>query len=92
MDMINGSKIMESSSTMGTIGYVANSIICSSVTNNAFSIERSHNDLASKKFVISFLAAYDNHCGSCLGDYEPTDEWLQCLICKVCFHSNCFFD
>ena len=38
------------------------------------------------------IAADDNHCGSCLGDYETTEEWLQCPICKVWFHSNCFFD
>ena len=24
------------------------------------------------------IVADDNHCGSCLGDYEPTKEWLQC--------------
>ena len=36
------------------------------------------------------IAADDNHCGSCLGDYEATKEWLQCPICKVWFHSNCF--
>ena len=42
---------MESFFTMGTIGFFASSKIFSSVTNNAFSIERSHNDLVSKKFV-----------------------------------------
>ena len=26
------------------------------------------------------IVANDNHCGSCLGDYEPTEEWLQCPI------------
>ena len=29
------------------------------------------------------IAVNDNHCGSCLGDYEATEEWLQCPICKV---------
>ena len=38
------------------------------------------------------IAADCNHCGSCLGDYEPTEEWLQYPRCKVWFHSNCFFD
>ena len=38
------------------------------------------------------IAYQDNHCGSRLGDYEPTEEWLQCQVCKVWFHSNCFFD
>ena len=38
------------------------------------------------------VAAVDNHRGSCLGDYEPTGERLQCPVCKVWFHSNCFFD
>ena len=34
----------------------------------------------------------DNFCGSCLGDYEPFEEWLQRPRSKVWFHSNCFFD
>ena len=38
------------------------------------------------------IAVDDNLCGSCLGDYEPTEEWLQYPKCKVWFHSNCFFD
>ena len=38
------------------------------------------------------IAADDNHFGSCLGDYEPTEEWLQHPRYKVWFHSNCFFD
>ena len=38
------------------------------------------------------ITAYDDHCGSCLGDYKPTEKWLQCPRCKVWFHSNCFFD
>ena len=42
---------MESFFTMGTIGFFASSRICSSVTNNAFSIERSHIVLVSRKFV-----------------------------------------
>ena len=29
------------------------------------------------------IAANDNHCGSCLGGYEPTEEWLQHPRCKV---------
>ena len=42
---------MESSSPMGIIGSSANSTSCSSVTNNAFSIEKSHSGLVSKKVV-----------------------------------------
>ena len=38
------------------------------------------------------IAVDDNHCGSSLGVYEPTKEWLQCPRCKVWFYSNCFFD
>ena len=38
------------------------------------------------------IAAADNHFGSCLWDYEPTEEFLQCPICKVWSHSNCFLD
>ena len=38
------------------------------------------------------IAADDNHCGSCLGDHEPTEEWLQCPICRIWFHSDCFYD
>ena len=38
------------------------------------------------------IAADDNHCGSCLGEYEPTEKWLQCPRCKVWFRSNCFSD
>ena len=59
VDMINGSNIMESSSTKGIIGFFANSTICSSVTNNEFWIERSHNGLVSKKFV----KIYFSGCG-----------------------------
>ena len=36
-------------------------------------------------------AADDNHRYSCHEDYEPTEEWPQCSICKVWSHSNCFF-
>ena len=38
------------------------------------------------------IAVDDNYCGSCLGDCEPTKEWLQCPVCQVWFYSNCFFD
>ena len=38
------------------------------------------------------IAADDNHCGSCLGDYEPNEEWLQSPICEVWFHSSFLFD
>ena len=38
------------------------------------------------------IAADYNHYGSCLGDYEPNEEYLQCPVCKVWFHSNCFFN
>ena len=31
------------------------------------------------------ITADDNHCGSCHGNYEPTEEWFQCLICKPWF-------
>lgn len=51
MNMMNGLKIMESSSPMDIIGSSANSTSCSSVTNNAFSIEKSHSGLVSKKVV-----------------------------------------
>ena len=37
-------------------------------------------------------AANDKYCVLCLGDYETTEEWIQCPICKVWFHGNCFFD
>ena len=29
------------------------------------------------------IAAVDNHSGSCIGDYQRTEEWLQCPRCKV---------
>ena len=38
------------------------------------------------------IAADDNHFGLWLGNYEPTEEWLQCTRCKVWFHRYCFFD
>ena len=25
----------------------------------------------------------DNHCGLCLKEYQPIEEWLQCPICKI---------
>ena len=84
---------MESSSPMGIIGSSANSTSCSRVTNNAFSIGKSHNGLVSKKVVrIPFfwllLMAIVVHAL----ETEKTEEWLQCPIRKVWFHSNCFFD
>ena len=27
------------------------------------------------------IATDDKHCGSCLGDYEPTGEWLRYPRC-----------
>ena len=38
------------------------------------------------------IAADCNHYGSCLGDYESNEEYLQCPVCKVWFHNNCFFN
>ena len=93
MGMINGSKIMEYSSTMSIIGSFANSIICSSVTNNSFSIERTHIFLSLRICENTLSVGADhNHCGSWLGEYEPIEEWLQCPICNVWFRNNCFFD
>ena len=34
----------------------------------------------------------DSHCGSCLGDYQTNEEWLQCLIYRVWFHNDCFYN
>ena len=68
-DCDNGSKIMESSSTIGSF---ANSTICPSVTNNAFSIERSRNGLFSRKFV-RILFLWLLIISSCLGEYESTE-------------------
>ena len=38
------------------------------------------------------ITADDNHCGLCLKEYQPIEECLQCPICKVWFHSHCFYD
>ena len=38
------------------------------------------------------IGADDNHCGYCLGEYQEAEEWLQCPICELWFHNNCFYD
>ena len=38
------------------------------------------------------IAADDNDCGYCLGEYQAAEEWLQCPICQLWFHNNCFCD
>ena len=38
------------------------------------------------------IAADDNHCEYCLGEYQAAEEWLQCSICQLWFHNNCFYD
>ena len=38
------------------------------------------------------IAAADNYCGSCLGNYEPNEEWLQRPVYKICFHLNYFVE
>ena len=32
----------------------------------------------------------NSHCGFCLANYKSTEEWLQCPICMVWFHNDCF--
>ena len=32
----------------------------------------------------------DSHCSFCLADYKSSEEWLQCPICMVWFHNDCF--
>lgn len=34
----------------------------------------------------------ENHCVGCLSEYVVNEEWLQCPICKIWFHSNCFYE
>ena len=38
------------------------------------------------------IAANDKYYGSCIGDYKPIEELLQCPRRKVWLHSNCFFN
>ena len=38
------------------------------------------------------ISTGNSHCGSCLGDYQTNEEWLQCLICRVWFHNDCFYN
>ena len=38
------------------------------------------------------ISTDDSHSGSCLGDYQINDEWLQCTICHVWFHNDCFYN
>ena len=38
------------------------------------------------------IAAGDNHCRYCLGEYQAAEEWLQCPICQLWFHNNGFYD
>ena len=38
------------------------------------------------------IAADDNHCGYCLGEYQAAEKWLQCPICQLWIQNNCFYD
>ena len=38
------------------------------------------------------ITADNNHCGLCLKEYQPIEEWLQCPVFKVWFQSHCFYD
>ena len=37
------------------------------------------------------ISSDNNYCGSCLGDYETGEKWLQCPRCMVWIHSKCLF-
>ena len=37
------------------------------------------------------ISTDDSHCGSCLGDYQTNEEWLQWPICHVWFRNDCFY-
>lgn len=34
----------------------------------------------------------DNHCGYCEAGYVLGEEWLQCPMCAIWFHKDCFYE